>query len=139
MALVAIAASGAGPAKGSRLPAHGLITGVYAGEALPGGRPCYIKQSDKAVWLSLGTATATDDSNRVDGWTAGTYPLGVVVTLITVPIHIGGHNATDAQVGKRLYVSTTKGVLADTTAHAGQKPCAVAYTNTAILTAGPVF
>lgn len=89
------------------------LSGLYAGEAIAAGDPCYIK-SDGLVWRSNGTAATAPAA--VHGWATVPSMAGSPVTLYwNVHISYGPANATP---GAKLYVSATPGQL-DTAATTG--------------------
>lgn len=86
---------------------------LYAGEDLDPAAPCYIKDSDKKVYMSNGTAA--NEAAGCDGFTPTAYKAGEPVTLYGPGAKF--EYGTGLAVGK-LYIGATAGRL-DTVASPG--------------------
>lgn len=115
--MAAVAASGTPSLASVTPPQNCQITGLYAGEALTAGMPCYIKGSDGKVYKSDGTAA--NAAAKVDGWAAATTAAGEPVTLY---FDVNFRYGAGMTPGTRLFLATTAGTLVDAATTGGTAP-----------------
>ena len=106
------------------------IPGLYAGEALLAGAPCYIKASDGKVYMSNGTAA--NEAARVHGITGKAYTVGKAVTLLGIGTRVG-YAASGLTPGAPLYVGTTAGRFDTAATTGGTSPVAIAVDTTDVV------
>lgn len=90
------------------------ITGLYAGEDLLAGAPCYIKSADGMAYMSNGTAA--NEAAEIDGFTPRAAKSGEPITLFGNGTRL--RYATGLTPGDRYYIAATAGRL-DTVATTG--------------------
>lgn len=91
------------------------VTGMYAGEVLLAGAPCYIKSSDGQIYMSNGTAA--NEAAEIVGFTPRVCQIGEPVTLFGLGSRF--HYAASGLVpGDRYFIGATAGRL-DTAATTG--------------------
>lgn len=104
--------------------------GLVAGEALGAGDACYIKGSDGKIYKSLATTTATDETNKVFGFTPQAYAAGEACSLVYLTRFRYGSGMTP---GTLFYLSgATAGALADASTSGQTKVLAAAIDATRI-------
>lgn len=94
---------------------------LVAGEALVSGAPCYIKESDKKVYMSQANASGNTEADNIHGYAFRAYAINQPVTLVIGRLTWGDWTA--APVGKSVFLSVTKGRIADARAFTGQLAC----------------
>lgn len=91
------------------------VTGLYAGEILLAGAPCYIKTSDGQAYMSNGTAA--NEAAEIVGFTARVCQIGEPVTLFGAGARFH-YAASGLAPGDFYYIAATAGRL-DTVATTG--------------------
>lgn len=98
------------------------ITGnLTAGEDIDPVSPCYIKQSDGKVYMSIGTAVA--EAAKFDGFAPKKYRAGQSMTLLGIGARFR-YSAGTLTPSTNLFVGGAKGVLADAATTGGLVPIA---------------
>jgi hypothetical protein len=115
--MAAVAASGTPSLASVTPPQNCQIPGLYAGEAITAGAPCYIKAADGKVWLSNGTSA--NAAAKVRGWAAAAAAVGEPVTLLFDVVFRYGSGMTP---GADLFVATSAGTLVDAATTGGTAP-----------------
>lgn len=98
-----------------------LSDGLIAGEALDGAAPCYIKNSDGKVYMSQANASGNTEADTIDGYAFRAFAIGQPVTIVIGRLAWG--DFTNVTKGKSIWLSVTKGKLADARAFTGQLAC----------------
>lgn len=91
------------------------ITDLIAGEDIDPAAPCYIKASDNKVYMCISAASETTLSYA--GFSPRAAKAGQAITLFGAGARFGYGAALTP--GTRLYISVTKGRLADAPGAAG--------------------
>lgn len=115
--MAAVAATGVPSLSSVTPPQNCQIVGLYAGEALTAGAPCYIKASDGKVYLSNGTSA--NAAAKVDGWAAEAKAINEPITLY---FDVNFRYGSGMTPGTRLYVATAAGTLVDAATTGGTAP-----------------
>lgn len=91
------------------------LTGLYAGEALLAGAPCYLKTADGMAYMSNGTAA--NEAAEIVGFTPRAVAVGQPVTLFGNGARFH-YAASGLAVGDKYFIAATAGRL-DTVATTG--------------------
>lgn len=86
------------------------ITDLIAGEDIDPAAPCYIKAADGKVWMCIGAA-ANEAALSFAGFSPRAAKAGQAITLFGAGARFG--YGTGLTPGQKLYMSATKGRLAD--------------------------
>lgn len=106
-----------------------VVSGLFAGENIDAGSPCYLK-SDGKVYMSVSTVVIGAKTN-VLGFAPKAYKTGDPITVYGLGARFD--YGTDLTVGAFLYVSDTKGKLADSAVASNDLPVCVCVSKTDIV------
>jgi hypothetical protein len=114
--MAVVAATGTPSLASVTPPQSQQIVGLYAGEAITAGAPCYIASTGK---IMLSNGTAANAAAKVDGWAAAAAAINEPVTLY---FDVNFRYGSGMTPGARLYVNTTAGTLNDAATTGGTAP-----------------
>ncbi|OLD63745.1 MAG: hypothetical protein AUF65_01170 [Chloroflexi bacterium 13_1_20CM_50_12] len=115
--MAAIAKSGSPSLSTAIPPTTNSLSGLYAGEAIFSGDPCYIKTSDGKVYRSNGTAA--NAAAVVDGFAMADCPIGEALSLYW---GVNMRYGAGLNPGTFAYLDTTAGGLSDAPTTGGTVP-----------------
>lgn len=114
--MAAVAASGVPSLASVTPPQSQQIVGLYAGEAITAGMPCYIASTGKVM---KSNGTAANAAAKVDGWAAASVASNEPITLY---FDVNFRYGSGMTPGTRLFVATTAGTLVDAATTGGTAP-----------------